>query len=67
VAVVTFPELTPREHEVAALECDAIAEYLEKLAGLCDGPLAANLSAQHMACATAIRGRAARHRIQETQ
>lgn len=61
-AVVSLPELTAREHEVAAQECDAIADHLEKLAGLTDGPLAPYLSTQHRVDAFAIRARAERHR-----
>lgn len=59
---MSFPDLTPREHEVAALECDAIADYHEKLAGLADGPLAPNLAMQHNVDAFIIRGRAQKHR-----
>lgn len=59
---MSLPDLTPREHEVAALECDAIADYLEKLAQLADGPLAMNLASQLNANSVAIRGRAHRHR-----
>lgn len=55
-------ELTAREHEVAALECDAIAAYLENLADLADGPLGPNIALAHRATALTVQGRAARHR-----
>jgi hypothetical protein len=58
------PDLSLSEREIVARECDAIAAYLEKLAGQADGPRAAYLATQHRATALAIRARAARHRKQ---
>ena len=62
VDLVSFPELTSREHEIAAQECDAVADYLEKRAMNHDGPYAEQLARQHHADAIAVRARADRHR-----
>ena len=59
---MSFPELSSREHEIAAAECDAIADHFEKLAGIHDGPYAEQLSRAHRADAEAVRARADRHR-----
>lgn len=56
-----LPDLTPREHEVAAAECEAIATYFDRLADACDGPSADRLIRQHRNSAEAIRNRGRRH------
>lgn len=56
---MTLPDITPREHEVAAAECEAIAAYHDRLAaGGLDG---STLAAQHRMDAQAIRSRGMRH------
>lgn len=59
---MSLPELTPHEHEIAARECDAIAEHLERVAGVQDGSLGPYLARQHRNDAANIRARAERHR-----
>lgn len=59
---MSLPELTSAEHKIAASECDAIAEYFEKLADLHDGPLGEYLALQHRTDAFGVRARADRHR-----
>lgn len=54
--------LSLREHQVAAAECDVLADSLEHLAEIADGPLAANLASAYRSAALAVRGRAGRHR-----
>ncbi len=57
-----LPDLSAREHEVAAEECDVVATYLEQLADLVDGNLAVPLARAHRSTAAAVRSRAKRHR-----
>ncbi|MGW5920824.1 hypothetical protein ACWFPY_17715 [Nocardia fluminea] len=59
-----LPDLTAREHEVAAQECDTIAAYLEELAGIVDGPVATHLATGHRMAAQSVRARAEKHRAQ---
>ncbi|WP_280470983.1 hypothetical protein [Nocardia cyriacigeorgica] len=59
---MALPELTPHEREIAARQCDAIAEHLDRLAEIHDSSLAQYLARQHRADAAAIRVRAGRHR-----
>ena len=59
---MALPNLHPREREVAAAECDAIADYLDTLAGIVDGPAAAAVARSHRSAAAAVRARADRHR-----
>lgn len=59
---MSFPDLTPREHEVAAAECEAIAAYFDKLADSHDGVYGRPLAAQHSLDARTIRSRGLRHR-----
>jgi hypothetical protein len=58
--VVSFPELAPSEHEVAAQECDAIADYLDKTAEIFSDN--AQVATQLRLAAMAVRSRAERHR-----
>lgn len=60
--MMPLPELTPHEREIAARECDAIAEHLDRLAEIHDGSLALYLARQQRADAAAIRERASWHR-----
>lgn len=59
---MSLPDMCIREHEVAALECDTVAGYLEELAGFVDGPHAAILARAYRSAAMAVRARAGRHR-----
>lgn len=57
---MSLPDLTPREHEVAAAECEAIAAYHDKLAN--GGLEGSTMAAQHRIDAQSIRSRGLRHR-----
>ncbi|WP_280301961.1 hypothetical protein [Nocardia neocaledoniensis] len=57
-----LPDMHPRDREVAAAECDAIADYLDTLAGIVDGQVAAAVARSHRSAAAAVRARGDRHR-----
>ncbi|MGN2634645.1 hypothetical protein ACTD5D_00305 [Nocardia takedensis] len=59
---MSLPDLSAREHQVAADECEVLATYLEQLADLVDGEMAVPLARAHRSTAAAMRARAARHR-----
>lgn len=59
---MAFPDLTPREREIAAQECEAIAAHFDQLATFPVGPHGTALATQHAADAQLIRARAERHR-----
>ncbi|WP_328660387.1 hypothetical protein [Nocardia salmonicida] len=57
-----LPDLTAREQQVAADECDTIAAYLDNMAATVDGLHSAIVGSAHRRAAMAVRNRAARLR-----
>ncbi|NEW27259.1 hypothetical protein [Nocardia cyriacigeorgica] len=59
---MNLPDLTAEGHEIAAQECDAIADHLDRMAEIHDGSLGPYLERQHRNDAANVRARAAKHR-----